>query len=171
MKLEKLQGTGGLGKILGSFEGIAKKALEKNSTETTWIPAGDHGDVLPTDVKNAKAAISADGKYTNSQTDGPKESSSKGPVGRSIGTLGNVQNALDELPGVSVTSGMENIKLTYNDAYVRDVKIDNATGKIISGTWHYKVNVDVKNLGVKVIGIPASIDTLTGIVDYTVKLG
>lgn len=177
MKLDKLQGTGGLGKILGSFEGIAKKALEKNSTETTWIPAGDHGDVLPTDVKNAKAAISADGKYTivsfnvNSQTDGPKESSSKGPVGRSIGTLGNVQNALDELPGVSVTSGMENIKLTYNDAYVRDVKIDNATGKIISGTWHYKVNVDVKNLGVKVIGIPASIDTLTGIVDYTVKLG
>lgn len=178
MKLEKLQGTGGLGKILGSFEGIAKKALEKNSTETTWIPAGDHGDVnYKTDVKNAKAAISADGKYTivsfnvNSQTDGPKESSSKGPVGRSIGTLGNVQNALDELPGVSVTSGMENIKLTYNDAYVRDVKIDNATGKIISGTWHYKVNVDVKNLGVKVIGIPASIDTLTGIVDYTVKLG
>lgn len=177
MRLEKLEGTGGLGKILGSFEGIAKKALEKNSTETTWIPAGDHGDVLPTDVKNAKAAISADGKYTivsfnvNPQTDGPKESSSKGPVGRSIGTLGNVQNALDELPGVSVTSGMENIKLTYNDAYVRDVKIDNATGKIISGTWHYKVNVNVNNLGVKVVGIPASIDTLTGIVDYTVKIG
>lgn len=177
MRLEKLEGTGGLGKILGSFEGIAKKALEKNSTETTWIPAGDHGDVLPTDVKNAKAAISADGKYTivsfnvNPQTDGPKESSSKGSVGRSIGTLGNVQNALDELPGVSVTSGMENIKLTYNDAYVRDVKIDNATGKIISGTWHYKVNVNVNNLGVKVVGIPASIDTLTGIVDYTVKIG
>lgn len=177
MRLKKLEGTGGLGKILGSFEGIAKKALEKNSTETTWIPAGDHGDVLPTDVKNAKAAISADGKYTivsfnvNPQTDGPKESSSKGPVGRSIGTLGNVQNALDELPGVSVTSGMENIKLTYNDAYVRDVKIDNATGKIISGTWHYKVNVNVNNLGVKVVGIPASIDTLTGIVDYTVKIG
>lgn len=177
MRLEKLEGTGGLGKILGSFEGIAKKALEKNSTETTWIPAGDHGDVLPTDVKNAKAAISADGKYTivsfnvNPQTDGPKESSSKGSVGRSIGTLGNVQNALDQLPGVSVTSGMENIKLTYNDAYVRDVKIDNATGKIISGTWHYKVNVNVNNLGVKVVGIPASIDTLTGIVDYTVKIG
>lgn len=177
MKLEKLEGTGGLGELLGKFEGIAKKALAKNSTETTWIPAGDHGDVLPTDVKNAKAAISADGKYTivsfnvNPQTDGPKESSSKGPVGRSIGTLGNVQNALDELPGVSVTSGMENIKLTYNDAYVRDVKIDNATGKIISGTWHYKVNVNVKNLGVKIIGIPASIDTLTGIVDYEVKLG
>ena len=177
MRLKKLEGTGGLGKILGSFEGIAKKALEKNSTETTWIPAGDHCDVLPTDVKNAKAAISADGKYTivsfnvNPQTDGPKESSSKGPVGRSIGTLGNVQNALDELPGVSVTSGMENIKLTYNDAYVRDVKIDNATGKIISGTWHYKVNVNVNNLGVKVVGIPASIDTLTGIVDYEVKLG
>ena len=177
MRLEKLEGTGGLGKILGSFEGIAKKALEKNSTETTWIPAGDHGDVLPTDVKNAKAAISADGKYTivsfnvNPQTDGPKESTSKGPVGRSIGTLGNVQNALDQLPGVSVTSGMENIKLTYNDAYVRDVKIDNATGKIISGTWHYKVNVNVNNLGVKVVGIPASIDTLTGIVDYTVKIG
>lgn len=174
MRLEKLEGTGGLGKILGSFEGIAKKALEKNSTETTWIPAGDHGDVLPTDVKNAKATN--DGKYTtvyfdvNPQTDGPKESTSKGPVGRSIGTLGNVQNALDQLPGVSVTSGIENIKLTYDHAYVT-VKIDNNTGKIISGTWHYKVNVNVNNLGVKVVGIPASIDTLTGIVDYTVKIG
>ena len=174
MKLEKLEGTGGLGKILGSFEGIAKKALEKNSTDTNYIPAGDHGDVLPTDVKNAKATN--DGKYTTvsfdvkPQTDGPKESSSKGPVGRSIGTLGNVQNALDQLPGVSVTSGIENIKLTYDHAYVT-VKIDNNTGKIVSGTWHYKVNVNVNNLGVKVIGIPASIDTLHGIVDYTVKIG
>ena len=173
MKLEKLEGTGGLGKILGSFEGIAKKALEKNSTDTNYIPAGDHGDVLPTDVKNAKATN--DGKYTTvsfdvkPQTDGPKESSSKGPVGRSIGTLGNVQNALDQLPGVSVTSGIENIKLTYDHAYVT-VKIDNNTGKIVSGTWHYKVNVNVNNLGVKVIGIPASVDTLHGIVDYTVKI-
>lgn len=174
MKLEKLEGTGGLGKILGSFEGIAKKALEKNSTDTNYIPAGDHGDVLPTDVKNAKATN--DGKYTTvsfdvkPQTDGPKESSSKGPVGRSIGTLGNVQNALDQLPGVSVTSGIENIKLTYDHAYVT-VKIDNNTGKIVSGTWHYKVNVNVNNLGVKVIGIPASVDTLHGIIDYTVKIG
>lgn len=174
MKLEKLEGTGGLGKILGSFEGIAKKALEKNSTETNYIPAGDHGDVLPTDVKNAKATN--DGKYTtvyfdvNPQTDGPKESTSKGPVGRSIGTLGNVQNALDQLPGVSITSGIENIKLTYDHAYVT-VKIDNNTGKIVSGTWHYKVNVNVNNLGVKVVGIPASVDTLHGIVDYTVKIG
>lgn len=174
MKLEKLEGTGGLGKILGSFEGIAKKALEKNSTDTNYIPAGDHGDVLPTDVKNAKATN--DGKYTTvsfdvkPQTDGPKESSSKGPVGRSIGTLGNVQNALDQLPGVSLTSGIENIKLTYDHAYVT-VKIDNNTGKIVSGTWHYKVNVNVNNLGVKVIGIPASVDTLHGIVDYTVKIG
>ena len=174
MKLEKLEGTGGLGKILGSFEGIAKKALEKNSTDTNYIPAGDHGDVLPTDVKNAKATN--DGKYTTvsfdvkPQTDGPKESSSKGPVGRSIGTLGNVQNALDQLPGVSVTSGIENIKLTYDHAYVT-VKIDNNTSKIVSGTWHYKVNVNVNNLGVKVIGIPASVDTLHGIVDYTVKIG
>ena len=174
MKLEKLEGTGGLGKILGSFEGIAKKALEKNSTETNYIPAGEHGDVLPTDVKNAKATN--DGKYTtvsfdvNPQTDGPKESTSKGSVGRSIGTLGNVQNALDQLPGVSVTSGIENIKLTYDHAYVT-VKIDNNTGKIVSGTWHYKVNVNVNNLGVKVIGIPANVDTLHGIVDYTVKIG
>ena len=43
--------------------------------------------------------------------------------------------------------------------------------KIVSGTWHYKVNVNVNNLGVKVIGIPASVDTLHGIVDYTVKIG
>lgn len=64
MKLEKLHATGGfVAKIIASFESIAKKALEKNSTETTWIPAGDHGDVnYKTDVKNAKAT--SDGKYT-----------------------------------------------------------------------------------------------------------
>lgn len=176
MKLEKLHATGGfVAKIIASFESIAKKALEKNSTETTWIPAGDHGDVnYKTDVKNAKAT--SDGKYTtiyfdvNPQTDGPNESSSKGPVGRSIGTLGNVQNAIDELPGVSIEDGINNIKLTYDHAYVT-VKVDNSTKKIVSGTWHYKVNVNANNLKVKVVLISSPIDTLTGIVDYTVKIG
>lgn len=176
MKLEKLHATGGfVAKIIASFESIAKKALEKNSTETTWIPAGDHGDVnYKTDVKNAKAT--SDGKYTtiyfdvNPQTDGPKESSSKGSVGRSIGTLGNVQNAIDELPGISIEDGINNIKLTYDHAYVT-VKIDNSTKKIVSGTWHYKVNVNANNLKVKVGLISSPIDTLNGIVDYTVKLG
>lgn len=176
MKLEKLHPTGGfVAKIIASFESIAKKALEKNSTETTWIPAGDHGDVnYKTDVKNAKAT--SDGKYTtiyfdvNPQTDGPKESSSKGSVGRSIGTLGNVQNAIDELPGISIEDGINNIKLTYDHAYVT-VKIDNSTKKIVSGTWHYKVNVNANNLKVKVGLISSPIDTLTGIVDYTVKIG
>lgn len=176
MKLEKLHATGGfVAKIIASFESIAKKALEKNSTETTWIPAGDHGDVnYKTDVKNAKAT--SDGKYTtiyfdvNPQTDGPKESSSKGSVGRSIGTLGNVQNAIDELPGISIEDGINNIKLTYDHAYVT-VKIDNSTKKIVSGTWHYKVNVNANNLKVKVGLISSPIDTLNGIVDYTVKIG
>lgn len=176
MKLEKLHATGGfVANIIASFESIAKKALEKNSTETTWIPAGDHGDVnYKTDVKNAKAT--SDGKYTtiyfdvNPQTDGPKESSSKGSVGRSIGTLGNVQNAIDELPGISIEDGINNIKLTYDHAYVT-VKIDNSTKKIVSGTWHYKVNVNANNLKVKVGLISSPIDTLTGIVDYTVKIG
>lgn len=176
MKLEKLHATGGfVAKIIASFESIAKKALEKNSTETTWIPAGDHGDVnYKTDVKNAKAT--SDGKYTtiyfdvNPQTDGPKESSSKGSVGRSIGTLGNVQNAIDELPGISIEDGINNIKLTYDHAYVT-VKVDNSTKKIVSGTWHYKVNVNANNLKVKVGLISSPIDTLTGIVDYTVKIG
>lgn len=176
MKLEKLHATGGfVAKIIASFESIAKKALEKNSTETTWIPAGDHGDVnYKTDVKNAKAT--SDGKYTtiyfdvNPQTDGPNESSSKGPVGRSIGTLGNVQNAIDELPGVSIEDGINNIKLTYDHAYVT-VKVDNSTKKIVSGTWHYKVNVNANNLKVKVGLISSPIDTLNGIVDYTVKIG
>ena len=176
MKLEKLHATGGfVAKIIGSFEDIAKKALEKNSTETNYIPAGDHGNVnYKTDVKNAKAT--SDGKYTtiyfdvNPQTDGPKESSSKGPVGRSIGTLGNVQNAIDELPGISIEDGINNIKLTYDHAYVT-VKVDNSTKKIVSGTWHYKVNVNANNLEVSLFGVPSPIDTLTGIVDYTVKIG
>ena len=176
MKLEKLHATGGfVAKIIATFESTAKKALEKNSTETTWIPAGDHGDVnYKTDVKNAKAT--SDGKYTtiyfdvNPQTDGPNESSSKGPVGRSIGTLGSVQTAIDALKVVKIKDGLNNIKLTYDHAYVT-VKVDNSTKKIVSGTWHYKVNVNANNLEVSLFGVPSPIDTLTGIVDYTVKIG
>lgn len=176
MELEKLEAKGGLvAKIIDKFENAARKTLKENSGDTNYIPAGDHGDVnYKTDVKNAKAT--SDGKYTtiyfdvNPQTDGPNESSSKGPVGRSIGTLGSVQTAIDALKVVKIKDGLNNIKLTYDHAYVT-VKVDNSTKKIVSGTWHYKVNVNANNLEVSIFGLSSPIDTLTGIVDYTVKIG
>lgn len=176
MELEKLEAKGGLvAKIIDKFENAARKTLKENSGDTNYIPAGDHGDVnYKTDVKNAKAT--SDGKYTtiyfdvNHQTDGPNESSSKGPVGRSIGTLGSVQTAIDALKVVKIKDGLNNIKLTYDHAYVT-VKVDNSTKKIVSGTWHYKVNVNANNLEVSIFGLSSPIDTLTGIVDYTVKIG
>ena len=176
MELEKLEAKGGLvAKIIDKLENAARKTLKENSGDTNYIPAGDHGDVnYKTDVKNAKAT--SDGKYTtiyfdvNPQTDGPNESSSKGPVGRSIGTLGSVQTAIDALKVVKIKDGLNNIKLTYDHAYVT-VKVDNSTKKIVSGTWHYKVNVNANNLEVSIFGLSSPIDTLTGIVDYTVKIG
>lgn len=176
MELEKLEAKGGLvANVIDKFENAARKTLKDKSGDTNYIPAGDHGDVnYKTDVKNAKAT--SDGKYTtiyfdvNPQTDGPNESSSKGPVGRSIGTLGSVQTAIDALKVVKIKDGLNNIKLTYDHAYVT-VKVDNSTKKIVSGTWHYKVNVNANNLEVSLFGVPSPIDTLTGIVDYTVKIG
>ena len=59
-----------------------------------------------------------------------------------------MQNAINEVNGLSAEQGNGTVQLRYNGAYIK-VKIDNATGKIVSGTWYYKVNVYVDDVTMK----------------------
>lgn len=167
-------GKGAAGNLISSFEGIAKSALEKNSTATDYIPAADYEDVRVSDVKNATA--SSDGKYTTitfdvvDETVGPDAKGSDGTVGRTIGILDGVQTALDELPGVSVEEGLENVKLTYDNAKVT-CKIDEDTGLIVGGTWQYKVNVNISSITLKVLILKAKLSDVKAAVDYKVVVG
>ena len=170
MKLKgEITGDGAIGAILSVLSPAAEKALEKNSVETDYIPG--KGLLKPEDVTRAQA-VSKNGVTTvtialKSQTDGSDADSKAGPVGRGIGTLGSIDSALKEL-GAELTSGRETVKLTYDDAYIK-CTINENTGKITGGTWHYVVNIFVGDAKAK-LGISANLKNLKAAVDYTVAI-
>ena len=171
----KITGDGGLGGLLKVASPIINNVLKKNSTDTDYVPASSHADLKASDVKSAKAIVSADGKYTDyiiyvkDQTDGPNgDSHNGGPVARGVGTLGSIDEALNQL-GAEFKSGKENVKLTYTNAYIF-ARVDNSTGKIINGTYHYLVKINISEAELK-LGISAKVKNMYGEVDYTVKIG
>lgn len=172
MKLDGgITGDGGLGTVLKVASPIIEKTLAKNSTATDYIP-GHEADVLASDVKSC-SAVSKGGVTTltiqlKDQKDGPEaDAHTAGPVARGIGTLGNVNSAVEEL-GAELYSGRETIVLNYNDSYIK-CTIDENTGKITHGTWHYKVNVTIGNAEIK-LGIKFTAKNLKACIDYTVAI-
>ena len=174
-RLTKITGDGGLGGLLKVASPIINNVLKKNSTDTDYVPASSHADLKASDVKSAKAIVSADGKYTDyiiyvkDQTDGPNgDSHNGGPVARGVGTLGSIDEALNQL-GAEFKSGKENVKLTYTNAYIF-ARVDNSTGKIINGTYHYLVKINISEAELK-LGISAKVKNMYGEVDYFVRIG
>lgn len=171
----KITGDGATGSLFKVASPIINKVLQNNSTTTDYVPASSHSDLKASDVKSAKAIVSADGKYTDyiiyvkDQTDGPNgDSHNGGPVARGVGTLGSIDEALNQL-GAEFKSGKENVKLTYTNAYIK-ARVDNSTGKIINGTYHYLVKISISEAELK-LGISAKVKNMYGEVDYTVKIG
>lgn len=168
-----LGGDGAVGVILKVLEPAAKSALEKNSKERGDLPGNPNEYPLTAaDVKSAKAT-SANGVTTieiqlKDQVDGPNgDDKNGGPVARGVGTLGSIENALNEM-GATLESGRETVKLTYKNAYIK-VKIDEKTGKITSGTWHHMVDIFIGEAKAK-LGITATLKNFKGQVDFTVTL-
>ena len=167
-------GTTGAGKLIDLFEPIAKSALAKNSGPIDHITGG-YENLTADDVSSATATLSPDGKTTHvrinlkQQVDGMNGKSKEGHVGHGVSILDGVQKAIDQLDGVSVDTSEGEIKLTYNDAYI-DCTVDNATGKVVSGKWHYKVNVNIDNTKAKIGIIPATLNGAKGVVEYAVTL-
>ena len=165
-----ITGDGALGGVLKVASPIIQNTLENNSVETDYIPG--KGRLWAEDAVSAvsvsRGGITEITIHLKEQTDGPEaDAHTAGPVARGIGTLGNVNNAIESL-GAELYSGKETIKLTYKDAYIK-CRIDNSTGKIIGGTWHYAVHVYVGEAEVK-LGLKFTIKNLKGIVDYTVTI-
>lgn len=172
----KITGEGGVGGLLKVASPIINSVLKNNSTDTDYVPASSHNDLKGSDVKSAKAVVSADGKYTDyiiyvkDQVDGPNgDSHNGGPVARGIGTLGSIDEALNQL-NAEFKSGKENVKLTYTNAYIK-ARVDNSTGKIINGTYHYLVKINISEAELKISIATANVKNLYGEVDYTVKIG
>lgn len=172
MVMTKLDGgKGGVGALISAFEPIAKKALEKNSTTSDHFP-GDPDKILESDWESATAKN--DGTYTTiniklkTQTDGANGKSKVGTVGRTVDVLDGVETALKELNGVSADFENGKFSLVYDQAYAT-IKVKTATGELVKGgcTWHYRVNVNLDNITVKVAFVSATLNGGKGIIDYT----
>ena len=173
MTLLSLDGGSGLvGGLISLFEPIAKNTLAKNSGSVEEITGG-YQNLSADDVVSATAKD--DGKVTSvrinlqDQTDVMNGKSKEGHVGHGVTILDGVQSAIDQLDGVTVDASEGTIKLHYNSAYI-DVKIDDATGKIISGQWHYKVDISIVNVKAKIGPVSATLKDATGAVEYTVDM-
>lgn len=171
MTLESLDGgNGAIGKFISLFEPIAKRALSNNSGDVNSVTGG-YEKLSASDVSSAKAVD--DGKYTTvtinlkEQVDGMSAPEKEGTVGHGITVLGEVQDAIDALDGVSVDPSGGAIKLRYSNAQI-NVKIDNATGKIVSGTWGYKVNITIDNVKASLSIFNITLDGAKGVVDYKI---
>lgn len=169
----KIEGEGFVGTIVKLGSGVIDSVLKKNSTETDWIPAGSHADIKASDVKSASAKVN--GNYTEvsmtfkEQTDGSDgDSKNGGPVARGVGTLGSIDGALKDL-GAEIKSGRENVKLTYVNAKL-NCKIDNNTGKIVSGTWSYTVQIRISEATISFKGLSGSVKNLYAEVNYKVAI-
>ena len=156
--------------MLSLFTGIASAALAANSTPVNEVP-GVPDEIKSSDLISANAV--AYGNYTivtlnvrTQQDDQNTKDAHRGPVGRTVGTVGNLDRVFDEMPSIKVDTSKGSITLRYDDCKVV-VKIDNTTGKIVEGSWVYDVNVYAN--GIKVSGV--SVNNLKGIVafSYTAK--
>lgn len=169
---QPISGDGAIGAVLKILEPAVQGALEKNSISTSWIPGASKGDLLASDIKNA-TSVSKNGKteltiFLKDQVDGPDcDGNTAGPVARGIGTLGSIDGALSEL-GAQIISGRDSITLTYTDAYIKCV-IDESTGKIVSGTWFYTVEMYIKDAQVN-LGINVILKNLSATIDYKVVI-
>ncbi|MBQ7956847.1 MAG: hypothetical protein IJ279_02325 [Clostridia bacterium] len=163
----KITADGGLGNVLDIVSPIIDKTLKKNSSETSNIPG--YGEIKMSDIKSIKATEKG-GKIVvdivgKEQTDGPVADGADGPVGRVIGTLGNIDGALNEL-GAEISRGKDTVTLTYTDVTV-NATINPDTGIIEGGKWHYLVNILVKDADIKLV-VKLGVKNLKAAVDYTV---
>lgn len=164
-------GEGFIGGLISAFEPIARKALSNNSTPTDGI-VGSASKLTASDVKSAKATDN--GKTTTvtivlkEQTDG-KSGNKNGTVAHGIGVLDGIDTAIGELDGVTIDYSQGVAQLKYANPTIK-VTIDNATGKITSGTWHYEVQVTLDNIGVKLSIFDMTLKGAYGVIDYTVTL-
>ena len=159
--------------MLSLFTGIASAALAANSTPVNEVP-GVPDEIKSSDLISANAV--AYGNYTivtlnvrTQQDDQNTKDEHQGPVGRTVGTVGNLDRVFDEMPSIKVDTSKGSITLRYDDCKVV-IKIDNVSGTIVSGTWSYTVDIDVYNIYASIAGSDSMLITDTGgAVDYVIK--
>ena len=166
-------GEGKVGSYVHVFEPIAKKAVAKYTVTDDPLP-GKYATIRPEDWKSASAV--SDGKTTTirvqvvPQTDGAKGKAFEGPVGRSMTVLDGVDQAVNEMAGVSADFDNGRMRIEYQNPTIT-VKVDNRTGAFIPGSckWYYRVDTVLESLDAKVLAFNVHLQNASGVIDYTVS--
>ena len=173
----EITGDGFLGTALAVLQPIIEDVVAKQGgTKEGNIPGANDGALRlqAGDITKAVAS-SKNGKTTiaiqlKDQVDGPEAANGEtvGPVSRGIGTLGNIDGALEEL-GATISEGRETVKLTYNNATIK-VVIDESTGKIVDGSWKYDINIDVASAKITMAGISLNAKNLRAVLGWSIEM-
>lgn len=166
-------GEGKVAKYVNVFEPIAQKAVAKNTVTGDPLP-GKYAAIRPEDWKRASAV--SDGTYTTirvevaPQTDGANGKAFEGPVGRSMTVLDGVDQAINEMPGVSADFAGGEVRIEYRNPTIT-VKVDNRTGKFVAGSckWTYRVVATMVSLDCKVLAFNVHLQNAGGVIDYTIS--
>ncbi len=171
-----ITGDGFIGAALGVLQPIIESVLaDQGGTKERDLPGSDENIARITAADVAKAqATSKDGKTTiaiqlKDQVDGPDANGkTDGPVARGIGTLEGLDSALDTL-GATISEGRETVKLTYKNATIK-VVVDEKTGKIVSGSWKYDIDVDIADAAITMAGINLKAKNLHTVIGFSVEM-
>lgn len=134
--------------VFSFIKPIIAKFIESNSTEKDGITGG-FDNLVAKDVHSAKAYKSDKNVVIEmtmvEQTSGAKEDAFSGSVGHAITTVGDISEVVRDLEelGLPLELSEENTKIYYTNPTV-NVVIDES-GKIISGTWSYTVEIKMNN--------------------------
>ena len=166
-------GEGKVAKYVNVFEPIAQKAVAKNTVTGDPLP-GKYAAIREEDWKSASAV--SDGTYTTirvqvaPQTDGANGKAFDGSVGRSMTVLDGVDQAVNEMPGVSADFENGEVRIEYRNPTIT-VKVDNRTGKFVPGSckWTYRVVATMVSLDCKVLAWGVHLQNAGGVIDYTIS--
>ncbi|MBQ6266336.1 MAG: hypothetical protein IJK64_01035 [Clostridia bacterium] len=164
-----LKGDGSVGAVLKQLEPSLRKALANNTGTTDTLPGS--GPLLLEDVH--AVSVREGEKQTEiklllaDQIDGfDADPINGGAVARGFGPLFSMKSALEEL-GATVESGEDTITVSYTEPTI-SVTIDNATGNIVAGTWHYRTTTRVGDAKASLGSVSATLKNFEAAFDLDV---
>ncbi len=137
-----------LGGAFDFIKSIISSFISKNSEDTVGITGG-YKNLTESDVASAKIYKSGSNTAVemvmNNQTDGAKTDAKSGSVGHAIDVVGDINDVANELSelGLPIEISGETTTIHYTNPTVK-VLVD-GNGKIIKGTWHYTVEIRLKD--------------------------
>lgn len=173
MTLRQLNAPGINDTLLGFASGVMDQALQNNSKNITGITGG-HQNLVNSDVKAARAYKSGNNTVIemimNEQVDGAKGNMYSGTVGHAISVVGDIDEVLSQFSALGMNAEIadENVRLHYSNPRLK--VLVNSNGVIVNGTWSYVVNISLKQLQIKAMGLTVPVAQADAIVDFVVTL-